>query len=389
MLSFGQRLKLLRKEADLSQTDLAEQLFVSVQSVSKWECDNAMPDIGQIVPLAAILGVTTDCLLGVGTDEKADREKCFDKIESIWEKYNGNSYENNVFFKSYEIYRNFLKKYPLAYDIKLCCANQIYYFFDYSIDGTRYQIPNEQEKALYNEAIRVLTSIMNRCNDPGYLMEARETLIALYLYKKEYEKAFSVAEELPKKYNIRERQLLDIYARKKDFEKALESANKICIEESFIYLESIFQRGRQISVFGNARKKEAIAAWYDLLDAAKLNYRMYGNEGSWSWIKQAYIMLSNDHIAISEFDKAFEIMNDFVDLHIEFFRWKKENPDYEHKDQFYVFGQKDQLTFYEPEWYMHQCYNWCFPTDDNIISKDPRYKACCEKLASAIAELNS
>ena len=30
MLSFGQRLKLLRKEADLSQTDLAEQLFVSV-----------------------------------------------------------------------------------------------------------------------------------------------------------------------------------------------------------------------------------------------------------------------------------------------------------------------------------------------------------------------
>ena len=45
MLSFGQRLKLLRKEVDLSQTDLAEQLFVSVQSVSKWECATTMPDI--------------------------------------------------------------------------------------------------------------------------------------------------------------------------------------------------------------------------------------------------------------------------------------------------------------------------------------------------------
>ena len=83
MLSFGQRLKILRKEADLSQNDLAEQLFVSVQSVSKWECDNAMPDIGQIVPLAAILGVTTDCLLGVGTDEKADREKLEGEIKEI------------------------------------------------------------------------------------------------------------------------------------------------------------------------------------------------------------------------------------------------------------------------------------------------------------------
>ncbi len=389
MLSFGQRLRILRKEAGLSQNELAEQLFVTVQSVSKWECDNAMPDIGQIVPLAAILGVTTDCLLGVGSDEKADRERCFDEIENIWEKHNGNSYENNVYFMSYEIISDFTKKYPLAYDMKLCCAGYIFYFLDSSIDGTRYQIPKEQEKALHGEAIKILTSIINHSNDPSYLMEAREKLIALYLYKNEYEKAISVAEELPKIYNARERKLLDIYARQKDFEKALESANKICTEEAWLYLESLFHRGRQISVFGNARKKEAIAVWYDLLEAAKLNYRMYGNDGSWIWIKQAYIMLSNDHIAINEFDKAFEIMNDFADLYIEFFRRELEKDDSEHEDQCYVVDHKDQLKFYEPEWYMHQCYNWCFPTDDNIIANDPRYKECCQKLASAIAELNS
>ena len=35
MLSFGQRLKILRKGAQLTQAELAERLTVSVQSVSK------------------------------------------------------------------------------------------------------------------------------------------------------------------------------------------------------------------------------------------------------------------------------------------------------------------------------------------------------------------
>ena len=83
MTTFGQRLKAIRKDARLTQAELAEKLMVSVQSVSKWECDNAMPDIALIVPLAAILGVTTDCLLGVGDNEKADREKLFEKTENI------------------------------------------------------------------------------------------------------------------------------------------------------------------------------------------------------------------------------------------------------------------------------------------------------------------
>lgn len=213
MLSFGQRLKLLRKEADLSQTDLAEQLFVSVQSVSKWECDNAMPDIGQIVPLAAILGVTTDCLLGVGTDEKADREKVNAEWNNIWKKYNSNSYENNAYFKTYELLSEFLKKYPLAYDFKLWCANNIYLFFYCSHDGTRYTIPKEEEKTLFNEAEKHIMSVINRSNNPCYLLEARETLVELYVYKKDYEKAIAAAQELPEYYSIKERLLLEIYDR--------------------------------------------------------------------------------------------------------------------------------------------------------------------------------
>ena len=74
MLHFGKRLKELRKSAKLTQADLAERLMVSVQTISKWETGNAMPDISQIVPLAALLGVTTDYLLGVTGNEESTRE---------------------------------------------------------------------------------------------------------------------------------------------------------------------------------------------------------------------------------------------------------------------------------------------------------------------------
>ena len=63
MNSFGQRLKALRKESGVSQSYVADHIGVSTQSVSNWECDNTMPDISQIVPLAALLSVSTDYCL--------------------------------------------------------------------------------------------------------------------------------------------------------------------------------------------------------------------------------------------------------------------------------------------------------------------------------------
>lgn len=52
-----------RKRLGLSQEELAAQLGVSRQAVSKWEVGSAMPDPGNIVALAKIFGISTDELL--------------------------------------------------------------------------------------------------------------------------------------------------------------------------------------------------------------------------------------------------------------------------------------------------------------------------------------
>lgn len=53
----------LRKSSGWSQEELAEKLNVSRQSISKWESAQSIPDIGKILELSQLFGVTTDYLI--------------------------------------------------------------------------------------------------------------------------------------------------------------------------------------------------------------------------------------------------------------------------------------------------------------------------------------
>ena len=44
-MTFAEKLKSLRKQASMSQEQLAEKLGVSRQAVTKWETDTGIPDI--------------------------------------------------------------------------------------------------------------------------------------------------------------------------------------------------------------------------------------------------------------------------------------------------------------------------------------------------------
>lgn len=68
--SFGARLSVLRSQAGLSQSALAEQLGVSRQAVSNWERDLSEPDIGSIERIAKVLAVPVSDLI----DGPAERE---------------------------------------------------------------------------------------------------------------------------------------------------------------------------------------------------------------------------------------------------------------------------------------------------------------------------
>ena len=59
-MTFGQKLKKLRIEKNLTQKDLADQLHVTFQTVSKWENDTNEPDFSTLKEISKILGCSIE-----------------------------------------------------------------------------------------------------------------------------------------------------------------------------------------------------------------------------------------------------------------------------------------------------------------------------------------
>lgn len=70
----------LRKKNGWSQEELAEKMQVSRQAVSKWEGAQTIPDLGKILVLGNLFGVTTDYLL---KDEMEDEEFTEENCTSV------------------------------------------------------------------------------------------------------------------------------------------------------------------------------------------------------------------------------------------------------------------------------------------------------------------
>jgi len=66
---FGTYLCQLRKAKNLTQSELADKLNVTRQSVSKWELGDSFPDISLLTKISEIFGVSVDTLISAGEPE--------------------------------------------------------------------------------------------------------------------------------------------------------------------------------------------------------------------------------------------------------------------------------------------------------------------------------
>ena len=71
--SFGSYLSRLRKQADMTQHELADRLNVTRQAVSKYERGDSFPDISVLVPISEIFSVTLDDLIRAGEPTESEQ----------------------------------------------------------------------------------------------------------------------------------------------------------------------------------------------------------------------------------------------------------------------------------------------------------------------------
>lgn len=74
----GQFIAQIRKEKGMTQTQLADKLFISNKTVSKWETGKGMPEVSLMLPLCEELGINVNELL---TGEKIPERNYIEKAE--------------------------------------------------------------------------------------------------------------------------------------------------------------------------------------------------------------------------------------------------------------------------------------------------------------------
>jgi len=64
MMTFGERMRIARENANLKQVDVKERANINNQNLSNWERGNSEPCIADSIILADLYGITLDELFG-------------------------------------------------------------------------------------------------------------------------------------------------------------------------------------------------------------------------------------------------------------------------------------------------------------------------------------
>ena len=68
----GEHIAKLWRERHMTQTELADRLYIKEKAVSKWECGNGFPDLDNIGKLAAFFDISIDELLQAKEKDKSE-----------------------------------------------------------------------------------------------------------------------------------------------------------------------------------------------------------------------------------------------------------------------------------------------------------------------------
>lgn len=104
-MTIGQNIKRFRRNANMTQEELADMLSISSQAVSRWETDATMPDITLIPALVSIFGVSSDELLGIDSIRQQENvDRCIQEIRNLYETHQYHDMLNTA--------RQAIKNYP-------------------------------------------------------------------------------------------------------------------------------------------------------------------------------------------------------------------------------------------------------------------------------------
>jgi transcriptional regulator with XRE-family HTH domain len=83
MVNLSERLRTLRTEKKITQTEMSQRLGISTIMISSYELEKRQPSYAVLIKLAAFFGVTADYLLGIERERTVNVAGLSDKEVEI------------------------------------------------------------------------------------------------------------------------------------------------------------------------------------------------------------------------------------------------------------------------------------------------------------------
>lgn len=172
-MNIAEVIRKYRKEAGLTQEEMAHRLGVTTPAVNKWENGNSKPDIELLAPIARLLNISLDTLMSF--HEELTSSEIVEIIEEINDRFDSEGYE-----KVYEWASEKIKEYPNC--------NILIWQIAVMLDARRLTEDNLDSEE-YDEQINAWYKIALSDENEEIKHNAADSLFGFYLRKKEYAKA--------------------------------------------------------------------------------------------------------------------------------------------------------------------------------------------------------
>lgn len=219
--TFGKRICRLRKQANMTQRELANLLGISEPAVCKWETDSSMPDIMLLTPLARALHTDVNTLLSYEETVSPEQIKEFGDIAEEIGWTEGTD-------AAMRYWKERLREYPNSELLTMACAK---WLAKLHVHG-----------AATGEQLQILEELLLKlCKSEAAEMkcEAKRYLASFYITGQRFEEAEKLLATLPDfDFNARHLKALLLYV-KKDYEAARKECEQFlfeCVQNALICL---------------------------------------------------------------------------------------------------------------------------------------------------------
>lgn len=209
--TLGKRICRLRKQANMTQRELANLLGISEPAVCKWETDSSMPDIMLLAPLARVLHTDLNTLLSYEETLSPEQVKEFADAADKVEDTDGTD-------AKMKYWQGKLQEYPNSELLKLTCAK---WLMKLQVQG---EVSEEHMQVLEGLLVKLCKS-----EKAEMKFEAQRYLASLYITSQRFEEAEDILAILPDfDFNARHLKAMLLYMKKE-----YEASQKEC--EQFLF----------------------------------------------------------------------------------------------------------------------------------------------------------